>query len=224
SPDSGGPRGASQLTILARLMHRLNQESGDDQVYRPCGVFDMIGGVGSGGFIAVLLVIFGLTVEEALDEFLDLCTNVLDKRDISAETRTEALKQHIDELLRRHNIDPNTRILDPSDRSMNCKFIPISYERHAGSICVLRNYSVRKEKTPNFTIEEAMMATLATPPLFTPTQILKDAATFDYIGADWTLSNPTEEVIAEAHEAFGAEQKVACLLSLGCSHPDVFVP
>ena len=36
-------------------------------------------------------------------------------------------------------------------------------------------------------------------------------------------SNPSQEIIAEAHDAFGAEQRVACLLSLGCGHPGVFV-
>ncbi|KIM25294.1 hypothetical protein M408DRAFT_212102 [Serendipita vermifera MAFF 305830] len=106
---------------------------------------------------------------------------------------------------------------------MGCKLVvPISYKHHTGSICVLRNYSVRKEKTLNLTIAEAMMATLATPPMFTSAQIRKDTATFEYTSADWTPSNPMEELIAEAHEALGAEQKVACILSLGCGHPGVF--
>ncbi|KIM24489.1 hypothetical protein M408DRAFT_75716, partial [Serendipita vermifera MAFF 305830] len=223
SPDSGGPRGVSQLTILARLMHRLNYDSRDDQIIRPCDVFDMIGGTGTGGVIAILLVTLRLTVREALDEFIDLCATVLDKQDVDAETRTAALKQYIDGLLERRGIDRNTRIYDPNDHSVNCKLaIPISYKRHAGSICMLRNYSVRKEETLDLTIAEALMATLATPPMFTPIQILKESATFEYIGADWTLSNSTEEIIAEAYEVLGAEQRVACLLSLGCGSPGVF--
>ncbi|KIM24511.1 hypothetical protein M408DRAFT_52723, partial [Serendipita vermifera MAFF 305830] len=223
SPDSGGPRGVSQLTILSQLMHRLNHDSHDDKINRPCDVFDMIGGVGSGGFIAILLVIFELTAEKALDEFIDLCVNILDKGDIDAETRTAALKKYIDGLLERHEINQKTHLLDSSDRPVSCKVaIPISYKQHAGSICTLRNYSVRKEKALNLTIAEALMATLATPPMFTPTQVLKDAATFEYMSADWTLSNPIEEIIAEAHETLGAEQRVACLLSLGCGHPGVF--
>ncbi|KIM24506.1 hypothetical protein M408DRAFT_53320, partial [Serendipita vermifera MAFF 305830] len=221
--DSGGPRGLSQLTTLTQLMHRLNYDTRDDLTKRPCDFFDMIGGVGSGGFIAIILVILGLTAEEALDEFINLSTNVLDKPDVDAETRTVALKQYIDGLLERHEVDPNIRILDSSHRSTDCKLATlVSYKGHAGSTCVLRNYSVRKEQTPNLAIADALMATLATPPMFIPTQILKDAATFEYMGADWALSNPVEEIIAEAHDTLGAEQRVACLLSLGCGHSGVF--
>ena len=40
----------------------------------------------------------------------------------------------------------------------------------------------------------------------------------EYIGANLTLSNPTQEIITEAHAAFGPDERVACLLSLGCGH------
>ena len=60
-----------------------------------------------------------------------------------------------------------------------------------------------------------MLVTLATPPLFTPTSISKDAATFEYIAGDLILSNPTREIIVEAYDAFGSEGRIGCLLSLG---------
>ncbi|KIM23913.1 hypothetical protein M408DRAFT_248878, partial [Serendipita vermifera MAFF 305830] len=221
--NAGGARGISQLTILSQLIHRLNYDDKDDLQDKPCTIFDMIGGVGSGGFIAILLVILRLTVEEALEEFTNLSVNVLDKHDIDAQARTAALRQYVDNLLVKYKVDQNHRLLDGDDRPNGCKLaIPVSYKRHAGSICVLRNYATRQEQTFNLTVAEAMMATLATPPLFTSIPILKDAATFEYIGADWTLSNPAQEIITEAHNAFGAEERVACLLSLGCGHPGVF--
>ncbi|KIM26170.1 hypothetical protein M408DRAFT_197123 [Serendipita vermifera MAFF 305830] len=224
SLDAGGPRGVSQLAILGELMHRIEEEAQDDQVYRPCGVFDMIGGVGSGGIIAILLVVLGLTVEEARSDFIDLSSNVLESRHANPQTRTAALQRYIDRLLRKHKIDPETRILNFHDRSMKCKLaIPISYRSHAGSIGILRNYTMGKERALDITIAEALMVTLATPPMFTYTQILKDSATFEYIGAEWTLSNPTEEILTEAHATFGAERQVACIMSLGCGHPGVIV-
>jgi hypothetical protein len=85
-------------------------------------------------------------------------------------------------------------------------------------MCTLRNFNIRQEQALNLTITEALLATLATPPLFTPTVISKDAATFEYIGGDLSLSNPTREVISEAHGAFGSGERVACILSLGCGH------
>jgi hypothetical protein len=82
--------------------------------------------------------------------------------------------------------------------------------------CTLRNYIARHEQAPNTTVIEALMATLATPPLFSSTTILHDSDTLEYIGADMTLSNPTGEVISEAYATFTSDQPVACLLSLGC--------
>jgi hypothetical protein len=99
--------------------------------------------------------------------------------------------------------------------------IPISYKRHVGSNCMIRNFQVRQEEALNLTITEAMLATLAGPPLFASTSVFKDASTFEYISANLTLSNPTKQIIREAYGAFGEEARVACLLSLGCGHPGV---
>ena len=52
--DAGGPQGISQLLILKEVMERLSKdEIGDFQgiVKRPCEVFDVIGGVGTGGSV-----------------------------------------------------------------------------------------------------------------------------------------------------------------------------
>jgi len=47
--DAGGTRAISQLKILDNIMHRLNYDTPEADKVRPCDVFDMIGGVGSGG-------------------------------------------------------------------------------------------------------------------------------------------------------------------------------
>jgi len=49
--DAGGSRSISQLKILEELMHRLNYDEESDDMSRPCDVFDMICGVGSGGYV-----------------------------------------------------------------------------------------------------------------------------------------------------------------------------
>jgi hypothetical protein len=88
---------------------------------------------------------------------------------------------------------------------------------------MIRNFQVRQEEPLNLTIIEAMLATLASPPLFASTSVFKDASTFEYISADLTLSNPIRQIIKEAYGTFGEEARVACLLSLGCGHPGVAV-
>jgi hypothetical protein len=95
------------------------------------------------------------------------------------------------------------------------------YKNHVGSPCVLRNYACSHEPPVDLTIGEAMLATCSTPPIFTPMTMSKDFATFEYVGGDLGLSNPTREVIAEAHHTFGDETTVTCLLSIGCGHPGV---
>jgi hypothetical protein len=50
--DAGGPRAVSQLCILEHLMEQISQDSQgtfQGKVKRPCEVFDVIGGVGTGG-------------------------------------------------------------------------------------------------------------------------------------------------------------------------------
>jgi hypothetical protein len=104
---------------------------------------------------------------------------------------------------------------------MTQRMVPIIYKNHVGVPCVLRNYVADHEPPTNLTIAEAMLATCATPPLFTSTSIEKDFATFEYVGGDLGLSNPTREIIGEAHRAFGDDATVACLLSIGCGHGGV---
>jgi hypothetical protein len=86
---------------------------------------------------------------------------------------------------------------------------------------MLRNFDVRQEETLNTTVAEAMLATLASPPLFTSASISKDSSIFEYIGADITLSNPTLQVIVEAHGRFGEDASIACLLNIGCGYPGI---
>jgi hypothetical protein len=86
---------------------------------------------------------------------------------------------------------------------------------------MLRNFDVAQGEALNFPVVDAMLATLASPPLFSPTSIFKDVSTFEYISASFALGNPTRQIISEAYGTFGEERRVACLLSIGCGHPGV---
>ncbi|KIM21473.1 hypothetical protein M408DRAFT_80521, partial [Serendipita vermifera MAFF 305830] len=223
--DAGGTRAISQLRILAHVTNQLDLGSSNWRNKPPYLVFDMIGGTGTqatGSFIALLLVLLGLNTEQILSEFVDLSDNILDKQGLTSQARTKELVLHIDDLLKRYHVRPNARLLDQNLGSGSCKVVvPISYKHDAGSMCTLRNFQVRQEQTLNLTIREALLVTLAAPPLFTPIAISKDSVTFEYIGGDMTLSNPVQEIISEACSAFDMERRVACLVSLGCGHPGV---
>jgi hypothetical protein len=72
-------------------------------------------------FISILLVIFGLTASQALDEFFELNVSILEKQGIDAATRTTALKAYIERLLDKYGLKKEVRLLDPNERSKGCK-------------------------------------------------------------------------------------------------------
>jgi hypothetical protein len=95
------------------------------------------------------------------------------------------------------------------------------YKNNIGVTSALRNHVIRQEPPTNLTLAEAMFATSAIAPMFTPVSIGKDFSIFEYVSGDLGLSNPIREVIAGAHHAFGDEATVACLLSVGCGHSGI---
>ena len=72
-------------------------------------------------FIAILLVVLGITVEDALDEFASLSEKILGKRGLDSGARTTELKDHINTLLEKYGFKPETCLLDKNQRSKNCK-------------------------------------------------------------------------------------------------------
>jgi hypothetical protein len=103
---------------------------------------------------------------------------------------------------------------------MSNSVIPVLHNRHIGHARMLRNFDAGQEEELNFTIEEAILATLASPPLFTPAFISK----FEYISGDLKFSNPTLVLVSEAYDVFGEERRVACLMNLGTGHPGFLSP
>ena len=104
--DNGGPGTYSQLLIIKEYMVRLANDHGIDEgdVY-PADYFDLMGGVGFGGYVvsyieaisyhssrlvAILLGHFRMNVDEAIEALLDvaLATFPGDHPNSDAETRT----------------------------------------------------------------------------------------------------------------------------------------
>ncbi|KAF8425899.1 acyl transferase/acyl hydrolase/lysophospholipase [Tirmania nivea] len=78
SLDGGGIRGYSTLVILSDIMHRIhvlinkNVPVAPHQLPRPCDFFDIIGGNGTGGLIALMLGRMRMDVETCKDYYEDL--------------------------------------------------------------------------------------------------------------------------------------------------------
>ncbi|KIM21460.1 hypothetical protein M408DRAFT_56932, partial [Serendipita vermifera MAFF 305830] len=76
--DGGGARGLSQLEIMSNIVHRLNWGSdlNDSEAMLPYQHFDLIGGSGTGGLIAIMLAKLRMSTDEAADEFCTIIENV----------------------------------------------------------------------------------------------------------------------------------------------------
>lgn len=71
--DGGGLQGISSLLILDKLLNAIAPSNQDlDSRPRPCDVFDVIAGIGSGGWLALLLGRFQMDVSAALAEWYNL--------------------------------------------------------------------------------------------------------------------------------------------------------
>ena len=62
SLDGGGVRGLSSLLILREIMEDVEQRTEADEIPKPCEYFDLIGGTGTGGLIAIMLGLLGMVV------------------------------------------------------------------------------------------------------------------------------------------------------------------
>lgn len=76
SVDGGGFRGLSCLLILAHLMMEVGLD--EDDLPRPCQIFDLICGTSTGGLIAILLGRFGLSCGEAIDVYREIGATMFD--------------------------------------------------------------------------------------------------------------------------------------------------
>ncbi|KAL9606102.1 MAG: hypothetical protein Q9179_000728 [Wetmoreana sp. 5 TL-2023] len=91
--DGGGLRGISSLLILDKLLKQIAQSNNvQDSKPRPCDVFDVIAGIGPGGWLALLLGRFQMDVTTALAEWYNLIECITPRS--SAEELNMRLRKH----------------------------------------------------------------------------------------------------------------------------------
>jgi hypothetical protein len=142
SIDAGGSQAISQLCILEHLMEKIShddQTASQGMVKRPCEVFDVIGGVGTGGWVklgptvtfkywnirislvAIFLVVFKMTAEEALEEFTKFVVDVYRDADQDRNKQTKRLEGALDGILERHKIAKETKLIQAEEPTATCK-------------------------------------------------------------------------------------------------------
>ena len=132
--DGGGLQGISTLLILDKLLETIARNNGvPDCKPRPCDVFDVIAGIGPGGWLALLLGRFQMDVSACLAEWYNLI-ECITPRSKGEELRmrlmqhsyfdTDRLVEQVDELTRFYETDEHMFFTPPS--GTRCKHVFVS--------------------------------------------------------------------------------------------------
>jgi hypothetical protein len=112
----------SQLRMLDELMIRLAVESNVevDELY-PADYFNLMGGVGFGGLVALLLGRLRMTTTQAMEELATIGTETFTGGDdmVSPEVNMARLRKAIENMLERHDHSVGIKLRDNSDN--RCK-------------------------------------------------------------------------------------------------------
>ena len=84
SIDGGGVRGYSMLILLHDFMHKVHTECHDgippepDKIPKPCEYFDLIGGTGTGGLIAIMLGRLRMNTRDCMRVYVQMTRKVFE--------------------------------------------------------------------------------------------------------------------------------------------------
>ncbi|CAE6445644.1 hypothetical protein ACGC1H_003897 [Rhizoctonia solani] len=241
--DGGGVPGLSALFILKEILRRTESgEGGNGTIPLPCDCFDMICGTGTGGLIAIMLGKLRMSVEDTINEYIDLLETIFTnkkwpwkKARYSARALEQAIRMIIGKRaqdlgwpeaaikeglqLSKEDIGRRVKMKGNDQEHPACKvFVCALNSMSAGDESVIRTYEGHEE--PDFTIWEAMRATTANPLLFKPLIVKGGKLNEKYIGGEAGHNNPIKDLLAEADQEFPG-RPVGLILSLGAGQRDV---
>lgn len=168
----------------------------------------------TGGLIAVLLGKLELTVNEALTVYNDLMPIMFPRSRQSKRTTprydAEVLEHAIRDILRRHNINPDTATLDLPPHKCQIALVSKRAQTIDGVEMIFRSYYVSHQVDPTtIPIWKAVRATTATPGFFKPISIDQ----VEYIDGSIGCNNPALLALDEAENL--DNRRVGILYSIG---------
>ncbi|KAJ7499622.1 hypothetical protein FB451DRAFT_1429577 [Mycena latifolia] len=212
SLDGGGAGALSELIILDRLMYQIQTKLGLDLPPHPCDYFELIGGSGTGGIIALMLGRCRMSIADAISAFEKL-------KPQAKWGSGEAFRAgKFEEVLKKIFLAEKMNDTGPSP----CKtFVCAMNKMNLNAVIpeLFRSYSTPDEPVNNCMIWEAARATSATPGVFKPMEIGLTAMKQRYIGGSVGHNNPTTLVLAEAEHIYPS-RPVVLVVSIGSGHPD----
>ncbi|THX40566.1 FabD/lysophospholipase-like protein [Aureobasidium pullulans] len=232
SLDGGGVRGLSTLYILKSLMDRLNHPRKETQLdpFRPCDVFDLIGGTSTGGLIAIMLGRLEMDVDECIKAYSELMANVFGmqlskipmnwKGKVKPRFDSKKLEEAIKQVIRQSEVPEDALLDDGVERG--CRSFVCTIDCDTKTMVRLRSYSLPDEENVPASICQAALATSAATAFFPPVNIDGRSFADGGIGAN----NPVDEVEGEASSIWSPATRnlqslVKCFVSIGTGNPGI---
>ena len=213
--DGGGVRGLSSLLILRELMEQYNASAGSLVDYpkpsspvRPCDIFELIVGTGTGGLSALLLGRLRTTVDEAIEQYMQLSYAVV-KSPVFRRHDENAFEEHIRNMVTRFLGTPEALIFDASASHSRTAVLAATSAIVDAPPYIFRSYS----SAPAFRVIDVARATSATAGVFTSVSFGQPPIEFIDAGSVG-FNNPTEVALAEAQKIWPSRD-MDVVISLG---------
>ncbi|KAF9467925.1 FabD/lysophospholipase-like protein [Collybia nuda] len=206
--DGGGIRGLSTMIVLQELMHKIQDRHKLPSLPKPCEVFNLASGIGTGGLIVIMLFRLEMAIDQAIDAYIKLTEHAFSERKwlwwqegtFKASRLEEAVLELIMDAL---GLD---KIKAKEVRIFVC---PVS-SRDVSPPTRFRTWNSSGDAGCDCTIVEAARATCAAETVFKGINIGAESIHPRGLGCN----NPTEYILQEAISVFPSEG-ISCVVSLG---------
>ncbi|PHH51952.1 Vegetative incompatibility protein HET-E-1 [Ceratocystis fimbriata CBS 114723] len=237
SLDGGGIRGLSSLLVLEDIAKHIQKTKGLPEIQKPCEMFDLIGGTGTGGIIALMLGRLRMTLDQSIKAYKSLAETVLSLEPTnlsteSPETRLAQVETAIKRMIRENCGETNCaeQRLRGSPTADTCPHEDTLFrDENCTKTALLATTKVDVETSPTVIstydtstsfaeckVWEIAMA-ISAPNNFISNKIGRDEEQF--IDAQYGYNNPCEVLITEAEKEFPGREMM--ILSIGTGLGDV---
>lgn len=209
--DGGGQYCLSQLLILREVMLRIEHDLGATVPVLPCEYFHLVAGVEMGGLVAALLVLFRMSVDEAIETYTSIIKAYYGSKVNDDKERNVVLRRELERLLSDRALALDTPLVGDTSDTISSKLLLCAANKATMETVRLRNYNTRGCLPSTLSILDALLATC------TPSSVDVGSGYNQevYINGTVIANNPTSDTISEAYSIYGKNSRISCLLNIG---------
>ncbi|GKZ38941.1 hypothetical protein AbraIFM66950_011546 [Aspergillus brasiliensis] len=228
SLDGGGVRGLSSLYILKHIMESIDPENPP----KPCEYFDLIGGSGSGGLIAIMLGRLEMDIDQCINAYKRLSTHVFARKrllPVGGNLRRQSkydgrrIETAMKAILHELGYEDDILLREPAN---SCKvYVCVTDDGSKRNLAPLTSYPSKycsNELYKSAKVWQAGRACFSTVPLFDPVPIGPSGRRFYNSSTD--ANNPVREVWIEARGIWPSgslDTQIRCMVSIGTGVPSI---